>query len=71
MSGVNSPAKGYAVRGYTVWCGECGNWDQVSGSLKSCEKLWKKNGWTKTRRWGWLCPECSDGVAQERSMELE
>lgn len=55
--------KGYVTTEHTVWCvgitdATCPNWDQVSGRLKHCEEIWRKLGWKKTRKYGWICPDC-------------
>lgn len=50
--------EGYISKQYTVWCGVCGNWDQISVNLKKrAIKKWKHAGWKKTKN-GWVCPKC-------------
>jgi len=51
--------RGYISRQHTVWCGECGNWEQVDAHLKAdAEKLVRRLGWKYIEKSGWSCPEC-------------
>jgi len=59
-SDIRMICKGYISIEYTVWCGECGNWDQISGKKKYAKRQWKIDGWKLTRDYGWLCSNCSE-----------
>lgn len=51
--------KGYISRQHTVWCGECGNWEQADEHLaKNAQIRFRRLGWRKTKEQGWLCPGC-------------
>lgn len=50
--------KGTLEVGYTVWCGECGNWEQTTGLKPRCMKVFRKRGWKLTKDRGWLCKTC-------------
>lgn len=54
--------KGTIEVGYTVWCGECGNWEQTTGPKDSCEKVFRGRGWKLTKGRGWLCKTCYDKI---------
>lgn len=52
--------KGSWTREYTVWCGMCVKWDQLSGyELSAAQREVRKIGWAYTKEKGWLCPDCS------------
>lgn len=57
----SQPGKGYITREYTVWCGRCEEWYQdTARSIKEVQPKFIQMGWSKTRKHGWLCPECSE-----------
>lgn len=49
--------KGYISIEKTVWCGKCMNWEQYS--KWEFTKQIKLNGWKRSKKHGWLCPDCS------------
>ena len=55
-TGVN---RGRVTTAYTVWCGDCSQWDEVQGVRSDAEKDWKRRGWTNTRTKGRRCPDCT------------
>ena len=56
-----TPEKG-RVRAFTVFeanCGVCGNYETPSSaSRKGAESVLRKEGWSNTKRHGWVCPTC-------------
>jgi Zn finger protein HypA/HybF involved in hydrogenase expression len=49
-------------REVTIWCDECGQWDQASGvTATQLRKYLKQKGWTTIRHYFIrdYCPECS------------
>jgi hypothetical protein len=51
--------RGYINKQYTVWCGCCPVWDQLSAINKAiATKEFKKAGWKYTKEKGWLCKVC-------------
>jgi hypothetical protein len=50
--------RGYISTQKTVWCGgpNCSQWEQVAAGRHI--QTWKRHGWKKTRKEGWLCPKC-------------
>lgn len=51
---------------FTVWCGACWGWLQRSGPRRDAERMWRAEGWTKTRSRGWLCPDHPRPTAPEK-----
>ncbi|NWL87572.1 hypothetical protein DMN77_08135 [Paenibacillus sp. 79R4] len=50
---------GYISSEFTVWCGKCSKWEQVSTISKTfAAKEFTKSGWRKTKEHGWVCPSC-------------
>ena len=50
---------------YTFWCGieKCIDWYQFSSTNKTdAIKEAKRNGWEKTKEFGWICPQCASGT---------
>ena len=45
---------------HTVWCGhpDCVEWLQLSD--KKFSKVIYRLGWRRTKKYGWLCPECAE-----------
>jgi len=44
---------------FTVECATCNYWEPLSGvSFKHAEKYARRNGWSKTKSFGWICKEC-------------
>ena len=42
-----------------IWCGICGNWEDLpSVKYASIEAKARKFGWKKTKKYGWVCPKC-------------
>lgn len=53
--------KGRISREHTMWCGRCGNWEQVAVELKSeAIKVFCRSGWKKTKEHGWVCGDCGE-----------
>lgn len=50
--------KGAITTQFTIWCGNCGEWDQISDSLKGAKQDFALLGWKNTHKHGWLCLEC-------------
>ena len=50
--------KGHITTEHTVWCGNCTEWLQISGSMAECVAMFRAYGWIRTRKDGWLCPGC-------------
>jgi len=53
---------------WTVWCGVCTAWNQVSGTKSACIKTFRKEGWGlvpggKT----WVCPSCLNNMRRSPS----
>jgi hypothetical protein len=50
---------------WTVWCDhkgtnfECHAMDQVSGKKSRAVDEFRKAGWKRTRKGGWMCPKCA------------
>ena len=45
---------------FTVECAACCYWEPLAGiSFKQAEKYARRNGWSKTKSFGWICKECS------------
>ena len=52
--------KGTMTTEFTVWCGCCDIWEQVSAESKTeTANTVKKQGWRRTKTHGWMCPKCS------------
>lgn len=64
-------AIGVMQQGYTVWCGNCGDWKQSDGSGIVCARFFRKIGWENTKKYGWLCPLCKslDKFSQSRNTQ--
>jgi hypothetical protein len=46
---------------FTVECATCCYWTLLAGiSFKQAEKYARRNGWSKTKSYGWICKECSE-----------
>jgi len=49
----------------TIWCDECGQWDQISGTVEFARRRLRARGWTRARAedgtYGDYCPNCSKG----------
>lgn len=43
----------------TVWCGECGHWQEEEATKQIAVARFKEDGWRQHKRLGWLCPECA------------
>lgn len=57
--------RGYISTEHTVWCGRCDVWDQLAEhTLKGTIQEVQKAGWRRSRKYGWLCPDCVKEVAQ-------
>jgi len=56
---VSQVKAGFMSQQWTVWCGDCPEWDQLGGPKKGCEKAYKAAGWVNDRHRGWLCPKCA------------
>jgi len=50
--------KGHISVQHTVWCGVCNRWEQHDGPKKECVDEWKREGWRRSRKFGWVCPAC-------------
>lgn len=53
----------------TIWCGRCSHWDQRS-SENGILKLWRKEGWKRTKRHGWVCPNCAKEKRRDERASL-
>jgi hypothetical protein len=60
--GGGSVNRGHISQQFTIWCGSCEAWDQVSGTRKRCVSEWRKAGWKRTKATGWICPKCKGGA---------
>lgn len=51
---------GTIAKEFTVWCGQCGNWNRQDAYAKrdSAIKYWRSVGWKITKPHGWLCVAC-------------
>ena len=52
---------GHIILLASVWCGypECGAFEDLDCETKTDgAKVCRVIGWHKTRKYGWLCPEC-------------
>lgn len=59
--------KGHISTSKTVWCGACMEWSQYEEPTdKKAARRARRDGWTLTREWGWLCPDCSAKGANDR-----
>jgi hypothetical protein len=44
-----------------VWCGRCGNWENLDAFTKrAAGVIARQKGWQNTRQKGWVCPLCSN-----------
>jgi hypothetical protein len=51
--------RGHITREHTMWCGVCGNWEQVAEPTKGIAAKWfRRAGWKNTKENGWTCPTC-------------
>jgi len=51
--------KGRISTEFTVWCGTCIKWHQLSAkNQKSAIIYFSSNGWKKIKPAGWICPVC-------------
>lgn len=57
---LDDPFEGYISTEFTVWCGKCGHWNQISGRKTVAIKEWKRMGWKRFKApIGWVCPTCN------------
>ena len=49
----------------TIWCDQCGNWDQATATANELRKELKAKGWTKVTHYSIrdYCPKCSEARA--------
>jgi hypothetical protein len=51
----------------TVWCSVCSHWDtQPMMKHQGHTLVWRKQGWKKDKKHGWLCPKCAAELARVR-----
>ena len=60
------------TRQITVWCDQCGNWDQASMTAANLRKELSRKGWTTVHHYNVrdYCPTCS-AKRVEAAKELE
>ncbi|ASS66239.1 hypothetical protein [Paenibacillus sp. RUD330] len=59
FKGGQTEYKGWISRDFTVWCGGCTEWQQVSTRRETdAAKEFRVHGWKLTKHRGWLCPNC-------------
>lgn len=68
--------RGHVTVEHTVWCVStysdtkgatgCLNWLQESGSARSVQREVRRQGWVKTREYGWVCPSCYRQIQEAR-----
>lgn len=63
MSGHGS---GKITKRYTIWCGNCYNWEDLEAPTESkAADEAKERGWTQGGMGAWHCPRCTT-VLKER-----
>jgi hypothetical protein len=54
---------GALLRGWVVACGRCEDTgDSGFGTLQTATLVLRANGWTMTKRYGWLCEACASDM---------
>ena len=67
---------------YSVWCALCDNLEDYTEYANAAQaaRQYRKDGWRKTKKHGWVCPECAkqlkrqsqrDSVAPAADLERE
>lgn len=54
----------------TVWCDECGQWDQMSTNASTARRKLKRQGWTRSRASDY-CPHCTKKRKEVRDERAE
>ena len=55
----------------TIWCDECGNWDQVPGSsVKVARFEVKRTGWIFTSSGEDICPRCVERIKHDFRLKI-
>lgn len=55
-------SKGAITTEKVVWCGVCAHWDRQPAAADRVAK-WRRAGWRRTEKHGWVCPTCAPGHA--------
>jgi hypothetical protein len=55
------------TRQVTVWCDECGNWEQATLRTAQMRKELKKKGWSFKNTYD-FCPKCTQKKLEEKKL---